>query len=52
MLTGQWLSLKMADGIIANSRAGLEVWGITNKKGKVIYNGFDPEKVRSVKQSH
>jgi glycosyltransferase involved in cell wall biosynthesis len=49
---GQWLSLKMADGIIANSRAGLEVWGITNKNGIVVYNGFDPERLKLLKQSN
>jgi glycosyltransferase involved in cell wall biosynthesis len=44
MLMGQWVGLKMADGIIANSRAGLSAWKITNQKSKVLYNGFEPER--------
>jgi glycosyltransferase involved in cell wall biosynthesis len=50
MLLGQWLGLQMADGVIANSQSGLEAWGITNQKGKVIYNGFDPERLKLLKQ--
>jgi glycosyltransferase involved in cell wall biosynthesis len=28
--------------IVANSRAGLEAWGVGNGKGRVVYNAFDP----------
>jgi len=36
------LSLKLSDGVIANSQAGLSAHGISPDKGMVIYNGFDP----------
>jgi len=41
----QWLGLKLANGVIANSRAGLDAWGISENKGNVIYNGFDPDRL-------
>ena len=28
--------------IVANSRAGLEAWGVGADKGRVVYNAFDP----------
>jgi glycosyltransferase involved in cell wall biosynthesis len=30
--------------IVANSRAGLEAWGVGAAKGRVVYNAFDPER--------
>jgi glycosyltransferase involved in cell wall biosynthesis len=36
---------KFADRVIANSQAGLNAWGINSKQGRVIYNGFDPERL-------
>ena len=34
-------SARLGDIAIANSEAGLRAWGIPESKGKVIYNGFD-----------
>jgi glycosyltransferase involved in cell wall biosynthesis len=31
--------------VIANSVAGLSAWGISRAKGRVVYNGFDPERL-------
>jgi glycosyltransferase involved in cell wall biosynthesis len=41
----QGLTLKLADSIIANSQAGLLAWGIDSKRGRVVYNGFDPLRI-------
>lgn len=38
----QRLGMTWADRVIANSYAGLRVWGISSRKGRVVYNGFDP----------
>jgi glycosyltransferase involved in cell wall biosynthesis len=40
------LTLKLADGVIANSQAGLTAHGISPLKGVVIYNGFDMERLK------
>ena len=40
------LAMQIADRTIANSYAGLEVWGINKEKGRVVYNGFDPERIK------
>lgn len=37
-------ALALADRVIANSRAGLDAWGIPGSKGRVAYNGLDPER--------
>ena len=37
-------ALALADRVIANSRAGLEAWGISGARGRVAYNGLDPER--------
>lgn len=34
--------------IVANSRAGLAAWGVTPRKGRVVYNGVDPERLRRI----
>jgi glycosyltransferase involved in cell wall biosynthesis len=47
-----WLGLKLADGVIANSRAGLHAWHISESKGKVIYNGFDPKRLELIGASN
>ena len=33
-----------ADVVIANSQAGLDAFGVDPGKGRVVYNGFDPER--------
>jgi len=38
-------TLALADRVIANSQAGLKTWNISNAKGRVIYNGFDPQRL-------
>jgi len=42
----KWLGLLLADGIIANSMAGLKAWKIPASKGRVISNGFDHERFK------
>jgi glycosyltransferase involved in cell wall biosynthesis len=39
------LSRLGASLIVANSRAGLDAWGVGPTKGRVVYNGFDPERL-------
>jgi glycosyltransferase involved in cell wall biosynthesis len=39
------LVMRFADGVIANSRAGLDAWRVDGKRGRVIYNGFDPRRL-------
>jgi glycosyltransferase involved in cell wall biosynthesis len=34
-----------ATRVIANSAAGLRAWGVGEKKGRVVYNGLDPERL-------
>lgn len=34
----------LADVVIANSRAGLIAFGVGETRGRVVYNGFDPER--------
>ena len=51
-----WLYSKLlfpfSDFIVANSKAGLEAFGIiSDEKYKVVYNGFDLERVRDVEAS-
>jgi glycosyltransferase involved in cell wall biosynthesis len=41
---GSW-GMLWADRVIANSQAGLTSWKINVKKGRVIYNGFDPQRL-------
>jgi glycosyltransferase involved in cell wall biosynthesis len=38
------LSMRMANYIVANSQAGLRAYQIGAPKGRVIYNGFDPDR--------
>jgi glycosyltransferase involved in cell wall biosynthesis len=38
-------ALALADRVIANSRAGLEAWKIPPTRGRVVYNGIDPERL-------
>jgi glycosyltransferase involved in cell wall biosynthesis len=42
----QRLGMAWADRIVANSQAGLKAWGIGPGKGRVVYNGFDPDRLR------
>lgn len=42
---GQRLGMVWARRIIANSQAGLAAWKIDPEKGRVVYNGFDPERL-------
>ena len=44
-------ALALADRVIANSRAGLEAWGIPGSKGRVVYNGVDPERLSPATRS-
>lgn len=33
--------MRLADVVVANSRAGLKAWGVGPPKGRVVYNAFD-----------
>jgi glycosyltransferase involved in cell wall biosynthesis len=46
----RWLTVKasrLGDRVIGNSEAGLRSHGVTAAKGRVVYNGFDPARLRS-----
>ncbi|HJW74131.1 MAG TPA: glycosyltransferase [Thermoleophilia bacterium] len=36
-----------ATRVVANSEAGLRAWGVGGTKGRVVYNGLDPERLPS-----
>jgi glycosyltransferase involved in cell wall biosynthesis len=40
-----WI-LRFADAAIANSRAGLEAYGVREERGHVVHNAFDPARWR------
>jgi glycosyltransferase involved in cell wall biosynthesis len=39
------LGMALATIVVANSRAGLESWGIGSRKGRVVHNGFDQSRL-------
>jgi glycosyltransferase involved in cell wall biosynthesis len=39
------LAMAASDVVLANSHAGLAAWGMRYPKGRVLYNGFDPERL-------
>jgi glycosyltransferase involved in cell wall biosynthesis len=39
------LSQTVSTLVVANSQAGLRAWGIGPRKGRVVYNAFDPERL-------
>ncbi len=43
------LTLKLSNGVIANSQAGLDAWNLRPPRGKVIHNGFDLERLKLFK---
>ncbi|MCL4555099.1 MAG: glycosyltransferase [Actinobacteria bacterium] len=38
-------SVKLATRVIANSRAGLAAWSVDAARGRVVYNGLDPDRL-------
>lgn len=42
------IGITLADGVIANSMAGLHAWKVPPEKSQVIYNGFDPERLKLI----
>jgi glycosyltransferase involved in cell wall biosynthesis len=38
------MTTSLADVVIANSQAGLDAFGIDEKRGRVVRNGFDPDR--------
>jgi glycosyltransferase involved in cell wall biosynthesis len=43
------LSVRLSDGVVANSRAGLNAYGVAQgDRGRVVYNGFDHGRSRGV----
>ncbi len=45
------LSYWFADKIVANSRAGLQMYRVPKDKASLIYNGFDFDRLRSLKNA-
>ncbi|WP_342710791.1 glycosyltransferase [Bradyrhizobium sp. B124] len=43
------LTIPFSDVVVANSYAGLAAYGIPERKGLCIYNGFSPERVSNLK---
>jgi glycosyltransferase involved in cell wall biosynthesis len=39
------LSHAVSTLVVANSRAGLRAWGVGERKGRVVYNAFDPDRL-------
>ena len=39
------LGMSMATLVVANTQAGLDAWGISPEKGRVVYNGFDDSRL-------
>jgi glycosyltransferase involved in cell wall biosynthesis len=39
------LSQAVSTLVVANSRAGLQAWGIGPRRGRVVYNAFDPARL-------
>jgi glycosyltransferase involved in cell wall biosynthesis len=37
--------MRMADVVVANSQAGLNACGVDSRNGRVVYNGFDPDRL-------
>ena len=42
------LLLRSANAVVANSHAGLKAFDVSPERGRVIYNGFDPGRLREV----
>ena len=40
--------MRFADVVVANSRAGLDAWGVRSPKGRVVYNAFDPARLEGI----
>jgi glycosyltransferase involved in cell wall biosynthesis len=46
-----WLSrlgVRLADKVVANSRAGLRAFSVPDARGRVVYNGFDQGRLASI----
>jgi len=43
-------ALALSDRVIANSQAGLDAWRIPASKGRVVYNGFEPDRLPLTKR--
>ncbi len=39
------LSHAVSTLVVANSQAGLQAWGVGPRRGRVVYNAFDPERL-------
>ena len=46
------LGMIFAARVIANSKAGLAAWNIKPERGRVVYNGFDPERLVLCQRQH
>jgi len=43
--TGRRFGIAFADLVVANSQAGLDAWGIDGRRGRVVFNGFDAQRL-------
>jgi len=39
------MSQALSTLVVANSQAGLQAWGVGPRKGRVVYNAFDPQRL-------
>ena len=39
------MSQALSTLVVANSRAGLQAWGVGPRRGRVVYNAFDPQRL-------
>jgi glycosyltransferase involved in cell wall biosynthesis len=44
-------AMRAARLVVANSRAGLQAWGVGGARGRVVYNGFDPGRLARLEAS-
>lgn len=46
--TANRLGMALADGVVANSRAGMVAYGISEARGRVVYPGLDMSRLASI----
>lgn len=50
-IVARYIIFNQADFVVGNSRAGLLAYRVPKKKGRVIYNGFDPARISTNRES-
>ena len=46
------LGLAMSTLVVANTQDGLQAWGVSLARGRVVYNGFDPSRLEVALERH